>query len=80
MASFNDTIRRYAAMVDTSGQEPPRAIQMVPMLGGGVYASDDSVGEGSDTLTGRLSLGIVAAFIVGAVAFYVWTDGIQGGG
>lgn len=80
MAGINDTIRRYSAMIDTAGQEPPRAIQMVPMLGGGVYASGDNADGQGDALTGRLSLGIIAAFVVGAVAFYVWSNDIQGGG
>jgi hypothetical protein len=68
-------------MVDTSGAEPPRGIQMVPMLGGGVYTNTDNSENGGDSvLTGRISLGILAAFLVGAVAFYIWTNGIQGGG
>lgn len=66
-------------MVDTSGAEPPRAIQMVPMLGGGVYADVPQTDYGSVT-QGRISLGILGAFILGAVAFYIWTNQIQGGG
>jgi hypothetical protein len=78
MSGINDILRR-ASFVDTSGAEPPRAMQMVPMLGGGVYAATDEETYG-DPMVGRLSLGILGAFIVGAVAFYVWTNGIQGGG
>jgi len=47
------------------------------MMGGGVYVQDD---DDTDLLPARISLGILAAFILGAVAFYVWTNGIQGGG
>jgi hypothetical protein len=81
--AIGNVIRRYSSMIDTSGAEPPRAIQMVPMLGGGVYTSggiDPQQDGEADPLTGRISLGILAAFVAGAVAFYVWTNGIQGGG
>lgn len=79
MSNINDILRR-SGFVDTSGSEPPRAIQMVPMLGGGVYGAQDDVSDNSDPIIGRISLGILAAFILGAVAFYVWTNEIQGGG
>ena len=75
--SINSVIRRVSGYVDSSGAEPPRAVQLVPMMGGGVYVQDD---DDTDLLPARISLGILAAFILGAVAFYVWTNGIQGGG
>lgn len=75
MAGINDILRR-SALVDTSGAEPPRAL--IPAMGGGVYIEDGSSDE--NMIVGRISLGILAAFILGAVAFYVWTNGIQGGG
>lgn len=77
--NVNSVIRRFSGMVDTSGAEPPRGIQMVPMLGGGVYTQTDQT-EQNDISFGRVSLGILGAFVLGAVVFYVWTDGIQGGG
>lgn len=77
--NINSVIRRVSGYVDSSGAEPPRAIQMVPMMGGGVYTQTDETDQG-DILKGRISLGIIAAFVVGAVAFYVWTNEIQGGG
>ncbi len=72
------SILRRSALVDTSNSEPPRAIQMVAALGGGVYSQTEDTGN--DVLAGRLSLGILGAFILGAVAFYIWTNTIQGGG
>jgi hypothetical protein len=50
-------------------------------VGGGVYPTGGD--DGSDTesvLIGRISLGIIAAFVAGAVGFYWWTNSIQGGG
>jgi hypothetical protein len=84
MSSINDVIRRTSTLIDTSGHYPSPAIQtstIMPM-GGGVYPQNDGSGGGSEenVLVGRISLGMVAAFIVGAVAFYVWTNSIQGGG
>jgi hypothetical protein len=74
-------VRRVSTYVDTSGAVPPRAIQMVPRMGGGVYTvADDDPESAAGILQGRISLGIIAAFILGAVGFYVWTNGIQGGG
>ena len=74
-------IRRYSGYVNTSGAEPPRGIQVVPMLGGGVYTQTDQSAAGSeDIFHGRLSLGIVAAMVIGALAFYIYTRDIQGGG
>lgn len=78
MADINAILRR-SSLVDTSGSEPPRAIQMVQAMGGGVYSNADAEDDGS-VLAGRISLGILAAFVLGAIAFYVWTNEIQGGG
>lgn len=84
MGNINELIRRTSVMVDTSGKYPAPAIQTstIMSVGGGVYpqtsgSSEDTQG---DIFAGRISLGIVAAFIVGAIAFYVWTNNIQGGG
>lgn len=82
MSSIDSIIRR-SAMVDTSGAYTPPAIQATiqQAMGGGVYAENASNTPSADNiLTGRISLGIVAAMIVGAVAFYLWTHEIQGGG
>lgn len=76
--NINSVIRRVSAVVNTSGAEPPRAAQVIPMLGGGVYVQDEE--DAGNTIIGRLSLGILGAFVLGAVGFYVWTNGIQGGG
>lgn len=76
--AINSVIRRTSAMVDTSGAEPPRAAQIIPWLGGGVYVEDNDATD--NNIVGRISLGILGAFVLGAVAFYVWTNGIQGGG
>lgn len=75
-----NTILRRSSVIDTSGSEPPRGIQMVASLGGGVYGQNTHPEDDGSVLAGRLSLGILAAFILGAVAFYVWTNEIQGGG
>jgi hypothetical protein len=69
-------------MVDTSGALPP--VVTMPLLGaGGVYVSS-AVGNASDDINsltqGRISLGIIGAAIVGALAFYYFTRSIQGGG
>lgn len=79
MSSINDIIRR-SSFVDTSGAEPPRGIQMAARMAGGVYATDQAETESDNVLNGRISLGIVAAFVLGAVGFYVYTSKIQGGG
>lgn len=78
--NINSVIRRISGYVDTSGAEPPRGIQMVPAMGGGVYTQIDNNGDQGSLLTGKISLGVLGAFVLGAVAFYVWTNGIQGGG
>jgi hypothetical protein len=50
-------------------------------LEGGVYTSAASaVGDPTSILSGRISLGIIAVAIVGAVGFYYFTRSIQGGG
>ena len=73
-------IRRYSDMVDTSGQYPPPGIQMVPRMAAGVYTQTTDTATSDDIFHGRLSLGILAAFVLGALAFYLWTHDIQGGG
>ena len=78
MSSINGILRR-SSLVDTSGSEPPRAVQMVAALGGGVYSQADET-DTNDVLAGRISLGFLAAMVLGAVAFYIWTNSIQGGG
>lgn len=81
MANLNDIIRRTSSMVDTSGSYPSPAIQMVATnVGPGVYTQSTDVTDESNLLSGRISLGIIAAFVVGAIAFYVYTNNIQGGG
>jgi hypothetical protein len=69
-------------MIDTSGSYPPPAIQATiqQAVGGGVYTDQQGPGDPSTILAGRISLGMVAAAILGAVAFYLWTHSIQGGG
>lgn len=80
--NINSVIRRFSGYVDTSGAEPPRGVQMAPRIAGGVYTTYDNANEMSseDPFTGRISLGILAAMVVGAMLFYLWTNGIQGGG
>lgn len=76
--NINTVLRRVSAVIDTSGAEPPRAAAVIPMLGGGVYVESDD--DDGTNIVGRISLCILAAFILGAVAFYIWTHEIQGGG
>ena len=45
-------------------------------FGGGIAAN---AGVSANVGTGPLSLGILGAMVVGAIAFYVWTRGVQGG-
>jgi hypothetical protein len=84
VSNINDLIRRTSVMVDTSGRYPAPAIQtsVIQAVGGGVYPqSSGADGDSSENiLVGRISLGIIAAFVAGAVGFYVWTNSIQGGG
>lgn len=85
MGNINDIIRRTSVMVDTSGQYPAPAIQTqsIMAMGGGVYPQTTSGGDSNSAdniLTGRISLGIIAAMVAGALLFYVWTNEIQGGG
>jgi hypothetical protein len=84
MSSANSVIRRYSSMVDTSGRYPAPEITAVPfgVMGArssvaGVYAEAQDVGS---ILQGRISLGILGAFILGAAGFYYYTRSIQGGG
>lgn len=84
--SVNQVIRRFSSVIDTSGFErPPQppSLSVVPIMSdrGGVYTQQGQTqASETDILHGRISLGIVAAFIVGALAFNFWTKEIQGGG
>lgn len=84
-----DSILRRTSEVDTSGAYNPPAIQATIQQaigggrgGGGVYTNGGGNVSGSaeTVLTGRISLGLIGALVVGAVAFYLWTHEIQGGG
>lgn len=86
--NINGVIRRSSEL-DTSGAFNPPAIQATIQQslgggrgGGGVYTSNqgDSTATEENILSGRISLGFIAAMILGAVAFYLWTHQIQGGG
>lgn len=85
MGNINDVIRRTSTLIDTSGRYPAPAIQTqaIMSVGGGVYPQGDA-SSGADTeenvFTGRISLGIIAAMVAGALLFYIWTNEIQGGG
>lgn len=81
MSDVNGIIRR-SALIDTSGAKTPPAIQAVVQqrLGGGVYTDQSSGDSQQNVVSGQISLGMIAAFIIGAVAFYLWTHEIQGGG
>jgi hypothetical protein len=79
MADINSIIRR-SVMIDTSGSQAPAGIQSVPVQSAGVYTQlTDSLGS-VDVVNGRISLGILGAFILGALVFYIWTHDVQGGG
>ena len=87
MANINDVLRRTSGYVDSSGKYPPPAIQTqaIMSLGGGLYpvgqtAGGDASSSEENTLVGRISLGFIAAMVLGAVLFYFWTNEIQGGG
>jgi hypothetical protein len=71
-------------MVDTSGRYPPPEITAMPFSVMGVRSTVAGVyTEAQDSgsiLQGRVSLGIMGAFILGAVGFYYYTRSIQGGG
>lgn len=81
MGDLNAILRR-STMVDVSGAYAPPAIQasIQQAMGGGVYTDAQGPDNQQAILTGRISLGIIAALVVGAGAFYVWTHEIQGGG
>jgi hypothetical protein len=78
----NQIIRRFSAMVDTSGQEPPVSLPMsFGRQTGGVYtAVNDVVDETTSLIQGRISLGLIGVLIIGSVGFYYYTRSIQGGG
>lgn len=83
MSSLNQIIRRTSSMIDTSGALPP-AVASSGRMTPGVYADTANGSSANDEvdaiLHGRISLGIIAAAIVGAVGFYYVTRSIQGGG
>ena len=69
-------------MVDVSGSYQPPQITAMPFGNlrssvAGVYTESQDTGS---ILQGRISLGIMGAFILGAVGFYYYTRSIQGGG
>jgi hypothetical protein len=78
---IQELVRRTSEQVDTSGALPPVLTSL--RLESGVYVGSDT-GSAADNmnsiLQGRISLGIIAAFIVGAFGFYYYTRSIQGGG
>ena len=80
--NINSVIRRISGYIDTSGATPPRGLNTAVMMGGGVYTQTDTAATSdADTiLGGRISLGMLGIFILGAVAFYIYTKDIQGGG
>lgn len=79
--NINSVIRRISGYVDTANATPPRGLNTAVMMGGGVYTQTDQVSSNQeDIFHGRISLGIIAAFVLGAVAFYIYTKDIQGGG
>lgn len=79
--SINSVIRRASGYIDTSGAEPPRGLNVAVIQRAGVYTQNDgSANDTGSVLGGQISLGIIAAFVLGAVVFYVWTKEIQGGG
>ncbi len=48
---------------------------------GANVSSNFNVGkEAATSLEGRVSLGMLGGIVVGIVAFYAWTRGVQGGG
>lgn len=80
MADLNAILRR-SGYVDTSGAELPISqVRASAMLGGGVYTDSAAGDVGSTLLQGRITLGIIGALILGALAFYYYTSSIQGGG
>lgn len=60
-----------------TGYTPSAAPPDVPAAFGGGLAAN--AGVTANVGTGQLSLGILGAMVVGAVAFYVWTRSVQGG-
>ena len=80
MANFNQIIRRSSSLLDTSGAEHPITAPMpFGRQTGGVYvqAVEDDI---SSLVSGRITLGLMGALIIGSVGFYYYTRSIQGGG
>ena len=80
MNNLNTIIRRNSSMVDTSGALPPVLTSLRMESGVYVSAGNATDSDVDSILHGRISLGIIAAAIVGAVGFYYVTRSIQGGG
>lgn len=82
--SFNQVIRRYSGIVDTSGAEHPTQLPMsFGRQAGGVYVdaiSNQASDQLNSVLQGRISLGLIGGLILGSVGFYYYTRSIQGGG
>jgi len=80
MGNVNSILRR-STQVDTSNSLPPVLTSL--RLESGVYVGPNS-GSGDDDasslVNGRVSLGIIAVAILGAMGFYYYTRSIQGGG
>ena len=78
--NINTIVRRaQSTIVDTSGRYPQIVTSL--RMESGVYTTGNSADDTTpDILQGRISLGILAAFILGAAGFYYYTRSIQGGG
>ena len=67
----NAQLRRTGYVpIGSAGADIPAA------FGGGLAANASA---GMSVGTGQLSLGILGALVLGAVAFYIWTGSNQGG-
>jgi hypothetical protein len=81
MSNVNSILRRaQSTIVDTSGRYPEVVTSL--RMESGIYTSGNSTTDDAapSILQGRISLGILAAFILGAAGFYYYTRSIQGGG
>jgi len=80
MNRVNTIIRRQSSLIDTSGALPPVLTSLRMESGVYVSAGNASQDQLSSIMQGRISLGLMGVFIVGAVGFYYYTRSIQGGG
>lgn len=66
-------------MVATANTAAPTPT--APVYAGGrmadIAATSGDASAGDDVFDGRISLGILAAFVTGIVAFSVWTRGVR---